>query len=217
MTLFGRIAKKGDRRKTKRDQIPYQRFQRHNAEVRIKQGDVVCDGRVFLHDLTPDGVGLFVELAFERNQELELVVHGPRKLYLKGKVVWREDSHMTSRVIRARSYPYRIGVKLDFDNKEDREVVRLYCEELSIRREAGSASDAERSLKRKRLMISALSRYTWDQSANLDQVIALNPTKDELAIVFKVVTQHYQGAQEQGRINQAHEMLVKLLGVGSSP
>ena len=118
-----------ERRRAAR-RMPHQRFQRVQVVLKLGEGRRLVHGRIFLNDLTPDGVGLFIEEPLVRGQSVSHVIEQPEHLYLKGQVAWCGLYTLTARVISVESFRYRVGIRLIFDSAEERAAVRAYCETL---------------------------------------------------------------------------------------
>lgn len=122
-----------DRRSRERGVVPPEGFVRINVQVQIAGTEDITNGRIFLHDLTVDGVGIFLPHALPKGSEIFFVIEHPRHLFLRGRVAWCNLFQLNTRVITAENFQYRAGIKFDFDTHEDRTLVGEYFNELTGR------------------------------------------------------------------------------------
>lgn len=120
-----------ERRARARKNLPQKHLQRTTAQLQIRSTGEVLNGRVFLHDLTPDGVGLFLTEPVGFGEDVFLVLEYPKHLFVRAQVVWCNLYRRSSRVISVENYQYRAGVKFQFDTETDQLLVTRYFEELS--------------------------------------------------------------------------------------
>jgi len=104
---------------------------RVSAEVKIDDTGEIINCRVFLTDLSPSGVGLFINEQIEKGTELSMVIEQPKHLYVKGEVVWCTPYTLDTKIISNDVFKFRIGVKFLFDFPEEQEALKKYCEELA--------------------------------------------------------------------------------------
>jgi len=137
--IFWGIPKK-DRRQKKRSRtlFPTGRFARMSIEIRRGQ-DLSAAAMGFLHDLSPEGIGLFVEKKLEINDSIELVLPVPDRLCLRGRIAWCKEVP-SFRILKLKRLPYRIGVQFQFTSADDRQALELICANLAVRRFRGSLS-----------------------------------------------------------------------------
>jgi hypothetical protein len=119
-----------ERRHFSRKRIPARLFQRVTAQIQVVQTGQVLNGRVFLHDLTANGVGIFLTEQIKPETEINLVIEQPRHLFFKARVKWCSLHQINMRVITAESFGWRAGLQFEFDLPADRELVERYCAEL---------------------------------------------------------------------------------------
>ena len=126
MRGFGPRKPKTQRAK-ERKAIP---FHRVSAEILIDSTKEVADSRVFLNDLSPTGVGCFVNVAIEKGEAVSIVIEQPKHLYVKGQVMWCAPYTMSTKVLSAEQFKYRVGIKFSFDSEDEKSALKKYCEEL---------------------------------------------------------------------------------------
>ncbi|MEW6058145.1 MAG: PilZ domain-containing protein [Bdellovibrionota bacterium] len=119
--------KQPQQRKEPRKKIP---FQRVSAEILVESTKAVLEGRVFLNDLSPNGVGCFVNTSIDKGEKISLVIEQPKHLYLKGEVMWCTPYTTETKILRQEQFQYRIGIKFHFDSPEEAQAVHAYCQEL---------------------------------------------------------------------------------------
>ncbi|MBI3555788.1 MAG: PilZ domain-containing protein [Deltaproteobacteria bacterium] len=121
-----------ERRARARKNLPHQRLQRTSAQIQIREtGDVIA-GRVFLSDITPDGVGVFLAAPLQKGEEVFLVLEHPKHLFLRAEVVWCNLYRRDTRIISAENFQYRAGIKFQFDTESDQLLVNRYFEEIIL-------------------------------------------------------------------------------------
>ena len=120
-----------ERRAQSRKNFPYQRLQRTSAQVQIRETGDVISGRVFLNDLTPDGVGLFLTAPLQKGEEVFLVLEYPKHLFIRGEVAWCNLYRLNTRIISPENFQYRAGIKFQFDTETDHLIVARYFEEIA--------------------------------------------------------------------------------------
>lgn len=131
LTMFrgGFGNKKGTKQKRhdSRKNLP---FSRVSAEIQIESTKQVLDSRVFLTDLTPSGVGCFVDKALDKGTVVAIVIEQPKHLFVKGEVIWCSPYTLETKIIATEQFRYRVGIKFLFDDAEDQEALKQYCEDL---------------------------------------------------------------------------------------
>ena len=105
-------------------------MKRAPGELRVEHNNQKVRCRVFLHDITPGGVGLFCESRIDVDSKVELVIEVPKPLYLKARITWCCEAGTTSHVISAKNFAYRAGLEFIFDSKEAEEEFKRYCIEI---------------------------------------------------------------------------------------
>lgn len=213
--FVGKRIQRGERRNASRSIIPHARFTRLAAEVQVRRTPdglpLVVQGRVFLHDLSPSGIGLFVEARFSRNEKIEVAISGEHPLYLRGTVMWCNPSHTSSRVIREHQFAFRIGAKLYFDDPAERKLVESYCRELAIRRDPRTDASEQRIDQ----LTSAIFNFCIDGRANLWAALELQPSLPECIASFKAVELRMRGEgveRYNQRLDEAREILADRFG-----
>ena len=119
--------KKQPTRKASRTKIP---FQRVSAEIRIDSTQEVIEGRVFLNDLSPEGVGCFINVALDKGEQVSLVIEQPKHIYIKGEIIWCSPYARDTKILTQSQFNFRAGIQFKFDDEEEKAAVRKYCEEL---------------------------------------------------------------------------------------
>lgn len=117
----------GNRRKKPRTKVPLQRV---TAEIQIQSTRDIIQGRVFLTDLSPTGVGLFASASLEKGELVSLVIEQPRHLFVKGEVAWCIPYTLETKIITSETFSYRIGIKFVFETEEEADTLKKYCEEI---------------------------------------------------------------------------------------
>lgn len=108
-------------------------FLRTRAEIKIPDlnGDaIIVDARVILNDISPKGVGLFSTQALLPGQDVAITLEEPKRIYLKGRIVWCQEHDVESHVLSESRYSYRIGIAFVFETPEEFQAVQHYCEVL---------------------------------------------------------------------------------------
>lgn len=127
MRGFGSKKPKQQRQKARKN-IP---FLRVSAEIMIESSKAVADSRVFLNDLSPTGVGVFTNLAIEKGEAVSLVIEQPRHLFVKGQIMWCAPYTLNTKVLTSQEqFRYRIGIKFVFNDDEERNALKKYCDDL---------------------------------------------------------------------------------------
>lgn len=114
-------------RQAKRKIIP---FQRVHANIKIERTNETAESRVFLNDLSPTGVGCFVNVAIDKGELVAMVIEQPKHIYLRGEVIWCSPYTLDTKILTAERYDYRVGIKFIFDSPEEADIVKKYVEEL---------------------------------------------------------------------------------------
>ena len=97
------------------------------GEMRLHFSGKIIKVRVFLHDISSKGVGLFVETKVEVGATVDLVIEMEKSVFVKGKVVWCAESGATSNVISSENFKYRAGLDFYFENPETEKEFRDFC------------------------------------------------------------------------------------------
>ena len=113
-----------------RKDFPRARVARTTAQVQIKETNEIVPGRIFLNDLSIQGVGIFLAGPITRGEEVFVVIEKPRHLFLRGRVAWCTLFRMQRKIISLENFDYRARIQFSFDSEEDKEVVKKYFEQL---------------------------------------------------------------------------------------
>lgn len=131
--MFTARFNKAKAAKKREKRYPLDRCRRVTAQIqRLSTKDIV-HARAYLHDLSLSGIGLFSNIPFEVNEPIAIVIEQPRHLYIKGTVRWSNYIIPPSRVISIDPMPYRIGISFTFETPEERDLIRKYFEEISLK------------------------------------------------------------------------------------
>lgn len=133
--LYGSGVKKKVERRRRQRKFPYERFKRVGATIQLQDTSDLLEARVFLHDLTPDGVGLFIREELRRGDLVSLAIDidDGKQLYIKGEIAWCQPWTLETRVLRCDSYPYRAGIKFRFDDIREKNAIIEYCGRIAVR------------------------------------------------------------------------------------
>lgn len=105
-------------------------FKRSSGELRLEQSQQVVRCRMLLNDLSPTGVGLFLESKVEIGGLVTLVLEQPRHMFLKGEVLWCNLYTLHNSVISTDAFLYRAGVRFSFTTPKEAEEFKNYCDSL---------------------------------------------------------------------------------------
>lgn len=114
-------------RYVKRKPIP---FLRVRATIKVESTSETLESRVFLNDLSPTGIGCFVNTPIDIGQKVAVVLEKPKQIYLNGEIIWCAPYAHDSKVLSAERYNYRVGIKLIFDSPEQAEIVKQYIDDI---------------------------------------------------------------------------------------
>ena len=115
------------RRKGARKQVP---FQRVSAEIQIDSSKKIAASRVFLNDLNPTGMGCFCSISIAKGELVTIVLEQPKHLYVKGTVMWCTPYNMDSKVLSTESFKFRMGIRFNFEDDEEKNALQKFCDEL---------------------------------------------------------------------------------------
>jgi hypothetical protein len=122
------MADNASKRKKNRIKIPMKRVP---GEMRVAHTNQTLRCRVFLHDISPKGVGIFVESKVEVGAKVDLIIEAPKHLFLKAEVTWCGESNLTPNVIsQGGQFPYRVGLTFVFQSPEEEAELKKYCEQI---------------------------------------------------------------------------------------
>jgi len=130
-TRWRRARHSGKRLANQKEALPRGRFRRTLAQIQIQETGQIIAGRVFLHDLSPEGVGVFLSGAVARGDNVSIVISKPRAIYLRGTVVWCALYANKTRVLSVDNFRYRARIHFLFDSQDDRAEVAKYCESIA--------------------------------------------------------------------------------------
>lgn len=104
-------------------------FQRISAMLTVLKDSTQYPVSLLLVDISESGCGFFSSEQFPRGTIIELMIHEPRLLRVKGAVVWSTpvSSGMDSSNSRT---PFRCGVQFMYGVEMERENVREFCTKL---------------------------------------------------------------------------------------
>lgn len=122
-----------NRRQYQRNRLPVH-FKRARAEVKLTglgaDPNKIIEARVLLNDITPKGIGLFSTSPMLPSQEISITVDQPKRLYVRGRIVWCMEHNINSHVLSESKYSYRVGIQFLFDTDEERKALETYVQEL---------------------------------------------------------------------------------------
>lgn len=135
--FWGRLKRERRQIRRTRTVFPVGRFSRISVEIFAQatesQPEFTGSAMGFLHDLSPEGIGLFVEKKLEIGETIDLVLPAPQRLELRGRVAWCREVP-SYRVLKKKRLPYRIGVQFQFASSENRQALELICADLAVKR-----------------------------------------------------------------------------------
>jgi hypothetical protein len=128
MVYRGNTRSKKDKKK-KQDSLKVP-LVRVPAEIQIDSTKQVIKSRVFLYDLTPEGVGCFINQAIDKGEKITLVVAHPKALYIKGEIVRCTLFRQSIKILSDDEYQFRLGIKFIYDSPEEKEAIQQFCNSL---------------------------------------------------------------------------------------
>ncbi|MCM2324724.1 MAG: PilZ domain-containing protein [Oligoflexia bacterium] len=90
----------------------------------------ISEARILLNDLSPTGVGIFSNAAILVGQEIAITLQDPKRVYLRGRVVWCQEYDLHRHVISSSPFSYRMGIHFLFRNQEEEDAVKAFCNEV---------------------------------------------------------------------------------------
>ncbi|MBI2712387.1 MAG: PilZ domain-containing protein [Bdellovibrio sp.] len=109
-------------------------YKRINAtvEASLKDGaeKSILEARVVLNDFSPKGVSFFSPNLLPQGLPVTLTTAAPMAIKLHGKVVYCQEANVTSHVIAAIHFGYRVGMEFFPENDQEREALTRYCLDL---------------------------------------------------------------------------------------
>jgi hypothetical protein len=115
------------KRKSSRKDLP---FLRVPAKLMVDKTKEVVECRVFLSDLSADGVGCFSNLSLDKGEVIALVIEQPKNLFVKGEIAWCQPYSLDTKVISTENFKFRMGIKFLFDEPEEKRAIQNYINEL---------------------------------------------------------------------------------------
>ncbi|MCM2277219.1 MAG: PilZ domain-containing protein [Oligoflexia bacterium] len=109
-------------------------IKRVGAELKVlgqgpRQG-AVAEARVILNDISHGGMGVFSSVPIVVGQEIAITLQEPRRVYLRGRVVWCQEYDTESPIISKNPFSYRMGVVFQFRDRQEEQAVKAFCEEI---------------------------------------------------------------------------------------
>ena len=110
-------------------------IKRVRAEIKPRGSSVnqqlpITDGRVILNDISAQGMGLFSTQPQLVGQEVSITLEEPRRIFLRGRIIWCQEHDTETHVISQNAYSYRVGIKFLFESKEEEELIKQFVAEL---------------------------------------------------------------------------------------
>ena len=102
------------------------RLYRVPAAIKREKNDEIMYGRIFLVDLSPSGVGIFLPEPLAKDEIVTLVIEHPRHIYVKGTISFCGLYTLHTAVLSPESFAYRAYIKFVFDSPEEREALRKF-------------------------------------------------------------------------------------------
>lgn len=122
-----------NKRQYQRNRLPIH-FKRARAEVKLSglgaDPTKIIEARVLLNDITPKGIGIFSTSPMLPSQEISITVDQPKRLYVRGRIIWCMEHNANSHVLSESKYSYRVGIQFIFDTDEERKVLEAYVQDL---------------------------------------------------------------------------------------
>ncbi|MBU6375974.1 MAG: PilZ domain-containing protein [Bdellovibrionales bacterium] len=87
--------------------------------------------RLLLNDLSPEGLAVYSTEILASGTLVALELQYPEEISLRLRVNWCQQITGVGRVISSAAQSYRIGLIFDYENAEERERVRSFCEKLA--------------------------------------------------------------------------------------
>jgi hypothetical protein len=64
-------------------------------------------------------------------QEVAITLDKPRRIYVRGRIVWCQEYDANSHVLTQQAYSYRMGVQFVFETHEESTAIQEFCEEIN--------------------------------------------------------------------------------------
>lgn len=131
ITGFGwRRERSRNRRAFSNKNFSSKRFCRVGAEVQVDATQTLVIGRIFLNDLRANAVSLFLQEPIARFQDVSLVIHHPKYLFVRGRIVGCVPYTMSAKIVSSDSFMYRAVVEFYFEDAAERKRVQQYVDTL---------------------------------------------------------------------------------------
>ncbi|NDD91051.1 hypothetical protein EBZ37_03075 [bacterium] len=87
--------------------------------------------RLLLNDLSSEGLAVYSPELLAAGTLVSLELEHPEHINLRLKVGWCQQLTGAGRVISSSSQSYRIGLVFDYEQNEERDRVKAFCEKLA--------------------------------------------------------------------------------------
>jgi hypothetical protein len=87
--------------------------------------------RVMLNDLSVKGVSAFSPEQLSIGQPVQLTIDQPKKVFVRGRVVWSQAVGQEGHIISTTPFSFRIGIEFQFTSPEEEAEMRRFVEELA--------------------------------------------------------------------------------------
>lgn len=136
--------RKKDAQKTKQKNKTRKQVHLRRAEAQIKAMGLNWAGaqptvaRVFAHDYRDGVLRIFSAQPFSKDQDVGITIHAGGRLFVQGRVLTSAHAPLTSRIMTAQVFPFRIAVRIHFSTFEERMRVERFL--LSLGRPLDSST-----------------------------------------------------------------------------
>lgn len=105
-------------------------LKRFNAEVTEEKSGKKLLARVFLVDISYDGVGLFVSESLDPGERVSVQLYSRtnQHLLINGTVLWTAKQRESTNIIRSRPYPFRCGIQFDEMSQKAQRILKEFIE-----------------------------------------------------------------------------------------
>lgn len=109
---------------------------RVKGELKVSAGlgseGTVIPVKIILTDFRPSGVELFSKQDLELHREVSLTIDTQKKkFFAKGSVVARQEIQSDTNLIQNDRFKFRIGVRFQFDSKEQEEEAKQFAHDVN--------------------------------------------------------------------------------------
>lgn len=87
--------------------------------------------RAFLHELSPTDLNFFSTERISAGESVAISLDGPKKFFVKGRVVLCMEVPSGSSIVTSPKYGYRVRMQFEFGSEEERLEVQNYAHELN--------------------------------------------------------------------------------------